>query len=81
MIFQNLFVGYNKEEDFRILICAFCKEEAADVARDYAADSKLSGEFEISAFEEDITDTYFDCDYIVAGGQKNDNTNSITKSV
>ena len=75
MIFQNLFVGYNKEEDFRILICAFCKEEAADIAHDYAVDSKLSGEFEISAFEEDITDTYFDCDYIVAGGQ-NDNRDS-----
>ena len=31
--------------------------------------ASLEGEFEITAFEEDITDTYFDCDYIVAGGQ------------
>lgn len=69
MIFQNLFMGYNKEEDFRILICAFSKEEAADIAREYAVDSKLEGEFEITAFEEDITEMYFDCDYIIAGGQ------------
>ena len=70
MVFQNLFVGYNEKENFRILICAFCKEEAAEIAREYAADSKLDGNFEISAFEDDVTDTYFDCDYIIAKGDK-----------
>ena len=37
----NLFVGYNESEDFRILICAFCAEEAADIAEQYRVDSKL----------------------------------------
>lgn len=66
MGFTNLFVGYNETEDFRILICAFDVEEAAELAREYCSDSKLSGYFEISKLEEGIDDIHFDCDYVIA---------------
>lgn len=66
MNFTNLFVGYNEEEDFRILICAFDKEEAAELAREYCFDAGLSGYFVISEPEGKIDDMHFDCDYVIA---------------
>ncbi len=66
MRFTNLFVGYNQTEDFRILICAFDEEEAADLAREYCSDSKLRGIFEIQKLDKKIDDIHFDCDYVIA---------------
>ena len=63
----NLFVGYNKTEDFRILICALDKEEAAELARCYGFDASLEGSWEISEFSD--MDTKFDADYVITGGQ------------
>lgn len=66
MRFTNLFIGYNKEEDFRILICAFDKEEAQELADEYKLDSNLDGEFEIEEVENGIDNIHFDCDYIIS---------------
>ena len=66
MRFTNLFVGYNETEDFRILICAFDEEEAADLAREYGNDSKLRVTFEVQKSEGKIDDIHFDCDYVIA---------------
>ncbi len=66
MKFTNLFIGYNEEEDFRILICAFDKEEAYELANEYRFDSKLDGEFEIKEIEGGIDNIHFDCDYVIA---------------
>lgn len=66
MRFSNLFVGYNKEEDFRILICAFDITEACDLAREYGFDAGLSGSFEISEPKNGIDNIHFDCDYVIA---------------
>lgn len=66
---QNIFVGYNEEEDFRILICAFDKQEAYEIVREYAFDANLEGEWEISETTADSNNTHFDCDYIITGGQ------------
>lgn len=66
MRFTNLFIGYNEEEDFRILICAFDKEEAYELAKEYRLDSNLDGEFEIEEVENGIDNIHFDCDYIIA---------------
>lgn len=65
MRFTNLFVGYNKEEDFRILICAFDETEANELANEYRFDSKMRGEFVITEAEE-IDNVHFDCDYVIA---------------
>ena len=59
----NLFVGYNEEEDFRILICAFDSTEAHELAREYGFDSKLKGNWDIQDLDKD---TQFDCDYVIA---------------
>ena len=60
----NLYVGYNKEEDFRILICAVEGEkEAQRLANEYALDSGMEESFEISEFND--IDTHFDCDYVI----------------
>ena len=61
----NLYVGYNKEEDFRILICAIEGEkEAQRLANEYALDSGMKEEsFEISEFND--INTHFDCDYVI----------------
>lgn len=66
MRFTNLFIGYNREEDFRILICAFDKEEALELANEYRFDAGLEGYFEIEEIESEITNIHFDCDYIIA---------------
>lgn len=66
MRFTNLFIGYNVEEDFRILICAFDKEEAAELANEYRFDSNLEGKFEIQEIDDGIDNLHFDCDYIIA---------------
>ena len=65
MKFTNLYIGYNKEEDFRILICAFDKNKAKELAYDYWCDSNMRGEFEITEAEK-IDDIVFDCDYVIS---------------
>lgn len=66
---QNLFIGYNEDEDFRVLICAFDIWEAHEVVRGYALDAKLDGEWEIIEVGPDTDDLRFDCDYVITGGQ------------
>jgi hypothetical protein len=66
MKFTNLFIGYNKEEDFRILICAFDEEEAYELANGYRIDAHLNGKFEIQEIENGIDNIHFDCDYVIA---------------
>lgn len=60
----NLYAGYNHEEDFRILICAFDKVEAQELARQYGFDSNLKGNWDISEYFNH--NTHFDCDYVIA---------------
>ena len=61
----NLYVGYNKKENFRILICALEGEkEAQRLANEYAIDSGME-EFEIREFGEFDTNIHFDCDYVI----------------
>ena len=66
MIFTNLFIGYNRKENFRILICAFDEEEAAELANEYRLDAGLEGCFEIEEIENGIDNIHFDCDYVIA---------------
>lgn len=66
MRFTNLFIGYNREENFRILICAFDEEEAAELANEYRFDAGLEGYFEIEEIEDEINNIRFDCDYVIA---------------
>lgn len=66
MTFTNLFIGYNKEEDFRILICAWGEEEAQQLANEYCAEAKLNGRFDIFEIEEKLDEIHFDCDYVIA---------------
>ena len=62
----NLFISYNEEEDFRILICAFDKTEANELADKYRTDSHLDGKFKIMDIEDDISQIHFDCDYVIS---------------
>ena len=59
----NLWVGYNKVENFRVLICALDIYEASEIADNYRIDSCMRGNFEIRVFVD--VDTEFDCDYIL----------------
>lgn len=58
----NLFVAYNKKEDFRLAIVAGDSNEALELAKDYANNSCLLGNWEIEDFD---IDDRFDCDYII----------------
>ena len=60
---QNLWVGYNKTEDFKILICALDEQEAYEIAESYRTDSNMEGKFEIREFTD--VEEKFDCDYVV----------------
>lgn len=68
MNFINLFEGYNEEEDFRILICAFDRKEAQELANEYCLDSHLEGRFEIIDVDS-VDNTHYDCDYVITRGQ------------
>ena len=68
----NLFIGYNKEEDFRILICIDygtaistddCIRQAQILADEYCKDAELSGKFEIDEFTD--INARFDCDSVI----------------
>ena len=63
---QNLFIGYNEEEDFRILICAFDGIEAAELAREYGFEAHIEGKWKITETDPNIDNTHFDCDYVIA---------------
>lgn len=63
----NLWVGYSKVDDFRVLICALDEIEAQEIANEYRCDTHLEGTFEITEF--DNLETHFDCDYVLTGGQ------------
>lgn len=65
MKFKNLFEGYNKKENFRILICAYDRHEAQELADGYCIDSDLEGKFEISDVGS-IDETHYDCDYVIS---------------
>ena len=64
MRFTHLFIGYNEEEDFSILICAFDKDEAQELANEYRFDSNLNGAFEVKEVESGIDNINFD--YVIA---------------
>ena len=61
----GFYVGYNEEEDFRILIAANDLEDAERLAEEYAEDVGFE-EFEVNEY--DGSDLNFDCDYVVVGG-------------
>ena len=62
----NLFVGYNPDENFRVLICALDIQEANYIAETYLNDSHMKGKFTISTPEsKDLENMHFDCDYIL----------------
>lgn len=65
MKFTNLYEGYNKTEDFRILICAFDRNDAQELADGYCLESDLEGSFEIGDVGS-IDETHYDCDYVIS---------------
>ena len=60
---QNLWVGCNRTEDFKVLICAFDEIEAHEVAESYRIDTHMEGNFEITEFTN--MEEKFDCDYVI----------------
>ena len=60
---QNLFIGHNNTEHFKILICASDQKEANEIAETYKIDSNMNGNFKISKFNN--ANTKFDCDYVL----------------
>ena len=65
MNFTNLFIGYNSQEKYRILICADNEDDAKELAEEYRKDASLDGNFEISEICNNIDTIHFDCDYVI----------------
>lgn len=62
----NLYVGYNKQEDFHILICTWDDESGALVlAKEYGAEAGLEGEWEIISDPAAIDSVKLDCSYVI----------------
>lgn len=66
MGFTNLFIGYNREEDFRILICTDDEFIAREMAEIYRVEAGLEGKFEIEELKDEVIAMRFDCDYVIA---------------
>lgn len=65
----GLFIGYNEEEDFTILIAASDMEDAVEIATSYRDDTGLKGKFDVREIPETIEELMkinFDCDYVVS---------------
>ena len=64
---ENLWIGYNKTADFRILICAYDEIDAYKLANEYGLEAHIDGEFKIlePSIEDKIDDIHFDCDYVI----------------
>lgn len=61
---EGLYVGYNRTENFRILIATYDGiEKAKELADEYCNDGNFTGEFEVTEFTN--VNTKFDCDYII----------------
>lgn len=73
MSFINLFIGYNKQECFRILICAMDEAEALRLAEEYRIDAGLCGEFTVSGVGDISLLRFVDCDYVISSGDKVNN--------
>lgn len=58
----KLYTGYNKNEDFRILISAASSTEAEKLANKYLLEAELTGSFIIDEY---IGNELFDCNYII----------------
>jgi hypothetical protein len=58
----NLWMAYNEEEDFTVVICANEEREAQEIADEYCEDAGLQGKFIVGDFD---MDTCIDCDYIL----------------
>ena len=69
---ENIYIGYNRREDFRILIFSHDEDEAYETAEGYRKDAGMEGEFEISELPKDIDDLKylnFDCDYAISSSE------------
>lgn len=65
MRYVYFFSGFNKEENFRILIAAASEDEAFDFAEKYRKDAGIKGKFCIEEVPGYIEDIRFDCDYLI----------------
>lgn len=62
----NLYVGYNEQNDFHILICTWDDEAGALVlAKKYGAEAGLEGEWEIISDPAAIDSVKLDCSYVI----------------
>jgi len=59
----NLWVGYNKTENFKVLILALDEAEAKEITEGYRLDVHLEGKFEIYEFTD--VNEHFDCEYVL----------------
>lgn len=64
-MFNNLYVAYNADEDFRIMVVANSREEAKDTAREYFKDSGMRGNVVISQ-PFNMFDLVYSCDYVIS---------------
>ena len=63
---NNLFVGVNEAENFKVCICALDKQEAAEIADQYRCGTNMEGSFKIKELES--LNERFDCDYVLTYG-------------
>lgn len=63
---KGLYVGYNAQEDFRVLIYACDEKEAQEVADGYAQDIGFDGSFTITEPTDNIANLRFDSDIIIS---------------
>ena len=66
----NLYIGFNSDVDFKVLICANDLKEAAEIAARYVSDANL--DFDLSVMSWDNLNTNFDCDYVLTSCQVED---------
>ena len=59
----HLYVGFNVDEDFRVLIRASDINTAYNIAEEYRIDSNMQGFFQLKSYQNEKI--RFDCDYIL----------------
>lgn len=72
---MNLFIGKYTDKNFKILICAEDKNEAKELAKEYAEDLFKDSNTACAIKEttrEEAKTTVFDCDYVIQDNEGSD---------
>ena len=68
---RKLFNAYNSEDLFKVLVAAEDKNDALNLAKEYAEDAKLTANWDVwETTLQDVENTLYSCEYLIQNEEK-----------